>query len=59
MQATTTLFIGNLDGRVTRRNLYEIGIQAGPVAAVTMPIGENERNKGYGFIVSRFFFERL
>lgn len=46
------LFMGNLDSRVDRRLLYEIGVQAGRVAAVNVPIDPIfNKNKGYGFIV--------
>jgi hypothetical protein len=46
------LFFGNLDSRVDRRLLYEIGVQAGPVASVNVPTDPIfGKNKGYGFIV--------
>lgn len=46
------LFFGNLDSRVDRRLLYEIGVQAGPVASVNVPTDPiYGKNKGYGFIV--------
>jgi splicing factor 3B subunit 4 len=46
------LFFGNLDSRVDRRLLYEIGVQAGPVASVNVPTDPVfGKNKGYGFIV--------
>ena len=52
-QATSSLFLGNLiDPRITTELLYEIGIQAGPVCSITMPVdpGTN-KPKGFAFIV--------
>jgi hypothetical protein len=51
-QPTTTLFLGNLDQNVTREMLMEIGIQAGPLASITIPIDQvSGKSKCFGFIV--------
>lgn len=44
------MFVGNLDGKVDRKLVYELGCQAGPVLNVTVPAGENGMNKGYAFV---------
>jgi RNA recognition motif-containing protein len=49
---TTTLFFGNLDQNVSREMLFEIGIQAGPITSVTIPIDQSSaKSKGFGFLV--------
>ncbi len=53
VQPTDTLFLGNLHFSVDREILYEIGIQAGPVTKVVVPMDPaTNRSKGFGFIVS-------
>ena len=50
-QPTSTVFFGNLDGRVDRQTLYEIGIQAGPVMEVRVPEDPGSgRSKGFAFV---------
>ncbi|EFN54217.1 hypothetical protein CHLNCDRAFT_24873 [Chlorella variabilis] len=50
-EPTTTLWLGNLDPRVTRRLLYELGIQqAGPVISISLPVAVDGSNRGYGFV---------
>lgn len=45
------LYLGNLDQRVTRRMLYELGIQAGPVVDVSLPASLSGAGiRGFGFI---------
>ncbi|XP_039813181.1 splicing factor 3B subunit 4-like isoform X4 [Panicum virgatum] len=45
-----TVYIGNLDEKVSERILYEILIQAGPVIDLHIPFDkENSRLKGYAF----------
>jgi len=62
-QPTTTLFFGNLDTRVDRGMLYEIGVQAGPVVEVKIPADPTSgRTRGFGFVVrvvQTFFFQAL
>ncbi|KAK9828077.1 hypothetical protein WJX81_000557 [Elliptochloris bilobata] len=48
-QATDTLYLGNLDARVTRRLVYELCCQAGPVARVSVPEEAPGTHKGYAF----------
>jgi splicing factor 3B subunit 4 len=51
-QPTTTLFFGNLDPRVDRDILFEIGLQAGPITSVTIPLDQTSgKSKGFGFLV--------
>ncbi|PRW60028.1 splicing factor 3B subunit 4 isoform X1 [Chlorella sorokiniana] len=53
-EPTSSLYLGNLAPQVTRRHLYEIGIQAGPVVSVTLPhestVNKGTVNKGFGFV---------
>ena len=61
---TTCVFFGNLSPDVDRELLYDIGIQAGPIIDVTVPMdSENgNRSKGFGFVVrvnTEFEFEFL
>jgi len=52
-QPTTTLFVGNIDPRVDRKALYEVAVQAGPVAEVVIPTDAvTGRAKAFGFVVS-------
>ncbi|KAL6771345.1 hypothetical protein ACKKBG_A25980 [Auxenochlorella protothecoides x Auxenochlorella symbiontica] len=44
MEPSPVLYLGNLDSRVDRRHLYELGVQAGPVKDV------RTTGKGFGFI---------
>ena len=44
-EPTSSVWLGNLSPQVTRRHLYEIGIQAGPVVSVTLP-QDTTVNKG-------------
>ncbi|CAL5222008.1 g4298 [Coccomyxa viridis] len=46
---TDTLFIGNLDQRVTTRIIYDLCIQAGPVQRVNLPEAYTGVHKGYAF----------
>eukprot|EP00884_Botryococcus_braunii_P010858 jgi/Botrbrau1/19774/Bobra.0124s0026.1 len=48
-QPTDTLYIGNLDQKVTRRLLYEICIQAGPVVRLDLPEDPAGGHRGFGF----------
>ena len=53
-QPTTTLFLGNLDPRLDREILFEVGIQAGPLTSVTIPIDQTSgKSKGFGFLVRK------
>jgi hypothetical protein len=47
LQATRTVYFGNLDPRVDIELLYEIAIQAGPVKRISLP----RSSRGYGFVV--------
>ena len=59
-QPTTTLFLGNLADRVSREVLYEIGIQAGPVASVNLPTDQtSHKHRGFGFLVSALDFNLI
>lgn len=46
LQATRTVYFGNLDPRVDIELLYEIAIQAGPVKRISLP----RSSRGYGFV---------
>eukprot|EP00899_Mesostigma_viride_P004946 jgi/Mesvir1/14452/Mv11500-RA.1 len=47
----TTLFVGNLDGRVDERLLYELFLQSSPVVRVHIPRDKGATShKGYGFV---------
>ncbi|XP_036342411.1 RNA-binding protein 7-like [Rhagoletis pomonella] len=46
-----TLFVGNLDDRVTEDLLYEVFLQAGPVEAVRIPKDNSGRQRSFGFVV--------
>ena len=49
--ATSSLFFGNLDGRVDRELLYECGLQAGSVIDVRLPPGPGGgEHRGFGFV---------
>ncbi|XP_005180324.1 RNA-binding protein 7 [Musca domestica] len=45
-----TLFIANLDDRVTEELLYEVFLQAGPIERARIPKDNNGRQRTYGFI---------
>ncbi|KAJ9143733.1 Spliceosome-associated protein 49 [Pleurostoma richardsiae] len=46
-----TVYVGNLDERVTEANLWELMIQMGPVYNVHMPMDRVSRtHQGYGFV---------
>lgn len=49
MSTSDTLFFGNLDARVTRRTLYDLCCQAGPVAQVRLPQDQQGNQRGFGF----------
>ena len=46
---TDTLYLGNLDGRVTRRILWDLCLQAGPVLDISLPRESDDTPKGYAF----------
>ncbi|CAD6998012.1 RNA-binding protein 7 [Ceratitis capitata] len=46
-----TLYVGNLDDRVTEDLLYEVFLQAGPLETVRLPKDNNGRQRGFGFVV--------
>ncbi|BDA49962.1 probable splicing factor 3B subunit 4 [Coccomyxa sp. Obi] len=46
---TDTLYLGGLDQRVTRRILYDLCIQAGPVVRIHIPEEEGGTHRGYAF----------
>ncbi|KAL3157466.1 hypothetical protein ABBQ32_011933 [Trebouxia sp. C0010 RCD-2024] len=48
-QVTDALFFGNLDPRVTKRILYDICIQAGPVSSINLPETKDETRPKFGF----------
>jgi splicing factor 3B subunit 4 len=46
-----TVYVGNLDERVTESLLWELMLQAGPVANVTIPKDRvTQQHQGYGFV---------
>ncbi|WIA22554.1 hypothetical protein OEZ86_009543 [Tetradesmus obliquus] len=45
-----TVFLGNLDSKVTERHIYELGCQAGPVQHVKVQHDSDTNKKGFGFI---------
>ncbi|KAF6261576.1 hypothetical protein COO60DRAFT_754300 [Scenedesmus sp. NREL 46B-D3] len=45
-----TVYLGNLDSKVTDRHLYELGCQAGPVQQVKVQHDSDTNKKGFGFI---------
>ncbi|KAK9789945.1 hypothetical protein WJX73_007937 [Symbiochloris irregularis] len=44
-----TLYLNNLPPSITRRCLYDLCCQAGPVAEVRLPKDPSGANRGYGF----------
>ncbi|XP_043532703.1 RNA-binding protein 7-like [Chiloscyllium plagiosum] len=48
--ADTTLFIGNLDQRVTEELLFELFLQSGPLLAVKIPKDKDGKSKQYAFV---------
>uniref|UniRef100_A0A0K8WB06 RNA-binding protein 7 n=1 Tax=Bactrocera latifrons TaxID=174628 RepID=A0A0K8WB06_BACLA len=46
-----TLFVGNLDDRVSEDLLYEVFLQAGPLESVRLPKDNGGRTRGFGFVV--------
>nr|XP_020455948.1 RNA-binding protein 7-like [Monopterus albus] len=50
-EADRTLFIRNLDARVTEELLFELFLQAGPLIKTKIPKGVDGRRKTFGFAV--------
>ncbi|XP_078054989.1 RNA-binding protein 7-like isoform X2 [Mustelus asterias] len=48
--ADKTLFIGNLDQRVTEELLFELFLQAGPLLAVKIPKDKDGKSKQFAFV---------
>ncbi|XP_053957671.1 RNA-binding protein 7 [Anastrepha ludens] len=46
-----TLYVGNLDDRVTEELLYEIFLQAGPLETIRIPKDNGGRQRSFGFVV--------
>ncbi|XP_067623756.1 RNA-binding protein 7 [Eurosta solidaginis] len=50
-EQSRTLYVGNLEDRVTEDLLYEIFLQAGPIESVRIPKDNNGRQRSFGFVV--------
>ncbi|XP_059813045.1 RNA-binding protein 7 [Hypanus sabinus] len=48
--ANKTLFIGNLDAKVTEELLFELFLQAGPLQAVKIPKDKDGKSKQFAFV---------
>uniref|UniRef100_UPI00398E83A7 RNA-binding protein 7 n=1 Tax=Pristiophorus japonicus TaxID=55135 RepID=UPI00398E83A7 len=48
--ADKTLFVGNLDGKVTEELLFELFLQAGPLIAVKIPKDKDGKSKQFAFV---------
>ncbi|XP_038634768.1 RNA-binding protein 7 [Scyliorhinus canicula] len=48
--ADKTLFVGNLDQRVTEELLFELFLQAGPLLAVKIPKDKDGKSKQFAFV---------
>ncbi|KAK9811916.1 hypothetical protein WJX72_012365 [[Myrmecia] bisecta] len=53
-QPTDTLYLGNLDPAVTKRQLYEICCQAGPILRITLPDDEKAPGIHRGFAFCQY-----
>ncbi|XP_062894311.1 RNA-binding protein 7 [Mobula hypostoma] len=48
--ANRTLFIGNLDAKVTEELLFELFLQAGPLVTVKIPKDKDGKSKQFAFV---------
>nr|ACI33814.1 RNA-binding protein 7 [Salmo salar] len=49
-EADRTLFVGNLDPKVTEELLFELFLQAGPMFKVKIPKDNDGKQKAFGFV---------
>lgn len=48
-KVTDALFLGNLDSQVTKAMLYDVCVQAGPVARISLPEASTDGRPKFGF----------